>query len=48
MSTPEYVSIAQAAERLNLKPWDMVRLIESGEVSSVQLVEVASLTRLPG
>lgn len=39
----QYVSINEAAALLGAKPWDVVRLIESGHVASVQLVEVASL-----
>lgn len=40
---PHYVSINEAADDLGVKPWDVVRLIEAGQVASVQLVEVASL-----
>lgn len=38
-----YVSIAEAAEIIGSKPWDVVRLIEAEKVSSIQLVSVESL-----
>lgn len=41
-----YVTIAEAAEIIGGKPWDVVRLIDAGQVSSVQLVDVESLRRL--
>jgi hypothetical protein len=38
-----YVSIAEAARILGLRPWDVVRLIKSAQIETVELVEVASL-----
>lgn len=40
---PGYVSINEAAARLGVKPWDIVRLIEADQINTVTLVEVASL-----
>lgn len=40
---PQYVSINEAASVLGVKPWEVVRLIESGHVASVSLVDAASL-----
>lgn len=40
-----FVSIAEAAQILHSKPWDVVRLIEDAQVETIQLVEVASLRR---
>ena len=39
------ITIAEAAERINAKPWDVVRLIESGEIASVEYVDADSLDR---
>lgn len=47
MSTsPQYVSISEAATRLGVKPWDVVRLIETGRLETTQLVAVTSLDNL--
>lgn len=43
-----FVSIADAAALIGVKPWDVVRLIESGRVKSIQLVEVSSLRTFAG
>ena len=43
-----YVSIAEAAQILNVKPWDVVRLVENEQVETIQLVELASLHRHKG
>ena len=48
MTTPSgppagLLSIADAADRMGVKPWDVVRLIEAGSLPSVTLVPVASL-----
>lgn len=40
-----FVSIADAADILGRKPWDVVRLIESEQVRAVQLVDLSSLRR---
>lgn len=41
---PELISIAEAASRIGVKPWDVVRLLEAGVLRQVVLVDVASLT----
>lgn len=38
-----YLSINEAADELGVKPWEVVRLTESGQVDSVTLVKAASL-----
>lgn len=48
-STPTvrgYMTVAEAAGQLGVKPWDVMRLIQVGEIQSVVLVEVASLEAL--
>lgn len=40
-----YVSINEAATLLNVKPWDVVRLIKDEKVAAVELVELDSLRR---
>jgi hypothetical protein len=40
-----YVSIAQAAQIIGAKPWDVVRLIESERVKAIRLVDLESLRR---
>lgn len=42
---PALVSIEDAAHALNLTPWEVVRLLESGLLKSVQLVEASSVQR---
>lgn len=37
------VSIAEAAERLDKKPWEVVRLLDMGHLKQVVLVDEASL-----
>lgn len=37
------LTIAQAADRLGVKPWDVVRLVESGAIAAVTLVPAAAL-----
>lgn len=44
-ASPPFLSIHEAAERLGVKPWDVVRLIRSGDLVSVELVDVESLSR---
>jgi len=34
----EHITVTEAAKRLNLTPWDVMRLIETGRVSSVVMV----------
>lgn len=36
-------TIAQAADHLGVKPWEVVRLIESGRLDSLVYVSAASL-----
>lgn len=44
VETPKgYLTIEQAAKRLGLKPWDVVRLINSGELRTVTLIDASSL-----
>lgn len=42
-SPTQYLTIADAADRIGAKPWDVVRLIESGELPTVTLVPVDAL-----
>jgi excisionase family DNA binding protein len=37
------VTVTEAAKRLGLTPWDVMRLIEAGEIESVVCVDAASL-----
>lgn len=37
------ITIAQAADQLGVKPWEVVRLIESGRLDSLVYVSAASL-----
>lgn len=39
------LTIAEAADRFGVTPWDVVRLIEAERVETVTLVSVDSLTR---
>ena len=41
-----FITAMQAAEELGVKPWDVMRLIQSGELQSLVLVETASLEAL--
>ena len=38
------ITINEAAERLGAKPFDVIRLIDAGEVATVTLVDADSLT----
>lgn len=40
---PELISISEAASRLDVEPWDVVRLIDAGLLRRVVLVDAASL-----
>lgn len=40
---PGYMSVAEAAAEIDAKPWDVVRLIEAGELDGVTLVDAESL-----
>lgn len=40
----ELISIAEAAKRLGVKPWDVVRLMNAGQLRQVVLIDTASLT----
>jgi hypothetical protein len=42
-TVPELISISEAAERLGVKPWEVVRLIEAGQLKRVVLVVADSL-----
>lgn len=37
------LTIAQAADKLGVRPWDVMRLIESGRMPTVTLVPAAAL-----
>ena len=37
------LTISQAADRLGVKPWDVMRLIEAGDMPAVTLVPAAAL-----
>lgn len=41
--TSTHLSINEAAVRLGVKPWEVCRLIERGELDAVQLVEAESV-----
>ena len=43
MARERFTSIAEAADRFGLKPWEVVRLIESRRVEVVELVDTESL-----
>lgn len=38
-----FLTIADAADQLGAKPWDVVRLIESGQLATVTLIPVTAL-----
>lgn len=40
-----FVTIDTAAKELDLKPWEVVRLMGSGELGSIELVNADSLRR---
>lgn len=40
-----FLTIADAADTLDVAPWHVVRLINSGDIESVELVRVDSLNR---
>lgn len=37
------LTVQQAADRLGVTRWDVMRLVQTGEVQSVVLIEAASL-----
>lgn len=39
----DLITIDEAAERLGSKPFDVIRLIDAGQVATVTLVDSASL-----
>lgn len=39
----DYLTIADAADKLGVKPWEVVRLIENDQLTSVTVVPAASL-----
>jgi len=41
-----FQTVREAAEQLGLTPWDVMRLVQAGEVQSVVLVETASIQAL--
>jgi hypothetical protein len=45
-TSPKYLSVNDAAAQLGVKPQEVVRLIEHGEVQAVTLVDAASLDEL--
>ena len=40
-----YVTLADAADMLGVKPWDVVRLIADDRLAAVQLVDIESIRR---
>lgn len=38
-----FITVNDAANRLGVKPWDVRRMVDDGEVRSLLLVELASL-----
>lgn len=40
---PGFVTVAEAADELGIKPWDVIRLIQTGDLESLVLVQTASL-----
>ena len=45
MERSGYITIAEAAEVIGVKPFEIVRLIDAGQVRTVTLVEAASLPK---
>ena len=41
--TGDYLTIADAADNLGVKPWDVVRLIEAGRLATVTLIPAQAL-----
>ena len=39
----DYITVTDAADRLGVKPWDVMRLVETGVVQSLVLIDAASL-----
>lgn len=39
----DLISISEAADRLGTKPWEVIRLVESGRVRQVVLIDATSL-----
>lgn len=39
----DYITVTAAADRLGVKPWDVMRLVETGVVQALVLIDVASL-----
>lgn len=46
LAPKHYVSINEAAAALGVKPWEVVRLIEAGQIQTVELVDAASLAQV--
>jgi excisionase family DNA binding protein len=38
-----YLTVAEAAERLGVKPWDVMRMVQTGDLQSLVLIESASV-----
>lgn len=39
----DYLTIAQTADTLGVKPWEVVRLIEAGELTSATVIPATAL-----
>lgn len=37
------MTVQNAADRLGVSPWDVVRLVQTGDLQSLVLVEIASV-----
>jgi hypothetical protein len=40
-----YFTVSDAADKLGVSPWDVLRLVQDGHLSGVTLVDADSLTR---
>jgi len=38
-----HITVSEAAKRLGVKPYEVVRLVQSGDLAGLVLVEIASL-----
>lgn len=41
-----HLTVSEAAERLGVKPWDVMRMVQTGDLKSLVLIEAASLEAL--
>ena len=46
LNSSEWITAAEAADRLGVKPWDVVRMAEIGDLKSVLLIRADSIDAL--